>query len=166
MQLAVDHPDRVKAAMAPISRMMLELVDAANAAGAINVADTRRAAALMQQTVMYSWFGNRLVENPRMRLTAEETWEFCLHGLERLSRDRRSDAVEVEHADRVAAQHLVALLVGERRGHRARPPRARTATSCRCAGSRSRSRCCPRRPAAIDAMPCTSLVKQPKIRPR
>ena len=63
MQLAVDHPDRVKAAMAPISRMMLELVDAANAAGAIDVTDTRRAAALMQQTVMYSWFGNRLVEN-------------------------------------------------------------------------------------------------------
>ena len=43
--------------------------------------DTRRAAALMQQTVMYSWFGNRLVENARMRLTAEATWEFCLHGL-------------------------------------------------------------------------------------
>ena len=40
MQLAVDHPDRVKAAMAPISRMLLELVDAANAAGAIHVADT------------------------------------------------------------------------------------------------------------------------------
>ena len=29
VQLAVDHPDRVKAAMAPISRMMFELVDAA-----------------------------------------------------------------------------------------------------------------------------------------
>jgi hypothetical protein len=35
----------------------------------------------MQQTVMYSWFGNRLIQDPRMRLTAEETWEFCLHGL-------------------------------------------------------------------------------------
>ena len=30
VQLAVNHPDRVKAAMAPISRMMLELVDAAD----------------------------------------------------------------------------------------------------------------------------------------
>jgi hypothetical protein len=30
---------------------------------------------------MYSWFGNRLIQNPRMRITAEETWEFCLHGL-------------------------------------------------------------------------------------
>jgi AcrR family transcriptional regulator len=81
VQLAVAHPERVKTAMAPISRMMLELVEAADAAGAINVADTRRAAAIMQQTVMYSWFGNRLVENARMRLTADATWEFCLHGI-------------------------------------------------------------------------------------
>jgi AcrR family transcriptional regulator len=81
VQLTVDHAERVKAAMAPISRMMRELVEAANATGAITVTDTRRAAALMQQTVMYSWFGNRLVDNARMRLTAEATWEFCLHGL-------------------------------------------------------------------------------------
>jgi AcrR family transcriptional regulator len=81
VQLTVDHAERVKAAMAPISRMMRELVDAAAATGAITVTDTRRAAALMQQTVMYSWFGNRLVDNARMRLTAEATWEFCLHGL-------------------------------------------------------------------------------------
>jgi AcrR family transcriptional regulator len=81
VQLAVDHPARVKAAMAPIARMALELVDAANAAGSIHVADTRRAAALLQQTVMYSWFGNRLAENARTRLTADATWEFCLHGL-------------------------------------------------------------------------------------
>jgi AcrR family transcriptional regulator len=81
VQLAVAHPDRVKAAMAPVSRMMFELVDAAHTAGAINVADPRLAAALMQQTVMYSWFGNRLAENARMRLSADATWEFCLHGL-------------------------------------------------------------------------------------
>ena len=30
---------------------------------------------------MYSWFGNRLIQDPRRRITAEETWEFCLHGL-------------------------------------------------------------------------------------
>jgi hypothetical protein len=35
----------------------------------------------MQQTVMYTWFGNRLAENSRHRVTAEETWQFCLHGL-------------------------------------------------------------------------------------
>ncbi len=61
--------------------MLVELVAAANAAGAIDVADARRSASLMQQTVMYTWFGNRLVENSRMRLTAEETWKFCLRGL-------------------------------------------------------------------------------------
>ena len=81
VQLAVDHPDRVKAAMAPISRMMFELIEAASATGAINVTDARRAAALMQQTVMYSWFGNRLAESARSRLTAEATWDFCLHAL-------------------------------------------------------------------------------------
>jgi AcrR family transcriptional regulator len=81
VQLAVDHPERVKNAMAAISHMMVQLVEEANAAGAISVADTRRAAALVEQTVMYSWFGNRLAENPRNRLTAEATWEFCVHGL-------------------------------------------------------------------------------------
>jgi hypothetical protein len=81
VQLAVDHPEQVKAAMAPISRMMVGLVEAASAAGAIEVPDNRRAAALIQQTVMYSWFGNRLAESARMRLTADATWDFCLHGL-------------------------------------------------------------------------------------
>jgi AcrR family transcriptional regulator len=81
VQLAVDHPDQIKAAMEPISRIMAELVDDAARAGEISVTDTRRAAALIQQAVMYSWFGNRLVDNPRMRVTAEATWEFCLHGL-------------------------------------------------------------------------------------
>jgi AcrR family transcriptional regulator len=81
VHLAVAHPERVKAAMEPISRMLLELIEEAGAAGAIEVGDAKRAAALLQQTVMYSWFGNRLIQDPRMRLTAEETWEFCLHGL-------------------------------------------------------------------------------------
>ena len=81
VQLVVAHPERVKAAVEPVSRILFELVEEAAAAGAIKVPDTRRAAALVQQTVMYSWFGNRLIPDPRMRLTAEETWEFCLHGL-------------------------------------------------------------------------------------
>ena len=81
MQLAVAHPERVKAALEPVSRLLLQLVEEAAAANEIKVPDTRRAAALLQQTVMYSWFGNRLIQDPRMRLTAEETWEFCLHGL-------------------------------------------------------------------------------------
>ena len=67
--------------MAPISRILLELLDDAVAAGAIKVPNTRHTAVLIQQTVMWSWLGNRLVQNPRMRVTAEEAWEFCLHGL-------------------------------------------------------------------------------------
>ncbi len=82
VQLAVTHPDQVTAAMAPISIMLLELLDATVAAGAIRSGDTRRMASLIQQTVMYSWFGNRIVQDPRMRVTAEDTWEFCLHGLQ------------------------------------------------------------------------------------
>jgi hypothetical protein len=89
VQLAFTHPDRVQAAIAPISRMLLELVDsaaaanaadAAVAADAIEVVDARRTGALVLRTVMYSWFGNRLVDDPRTRITAEETWDFCLHG--------------------------------------------------------------------------------------
>jgi AcrR family transcriptional regulator len=81
VQLTVNHPERVKAAMAPLSQMLLDLVEDAIAAGAIRSDDARHTAVLLQQTVMYSWFGNRLVQNPRKRVTADETWEFCLHGL-------------------------------------------------------------------------------------
>lgn len=81
LQLATNHPERVTAAMAPLSRMLLELIEAAVAAKAIKVADPRRATALVQQTVLYSWFGNRMVANPNSRISAEETWEFCLRGL-------------------------------------------------------------------------------------
>jgi AcrR family transcriptional regulator len=81
LQLAISHPERVTAAMAPIWRMFLELLDGAVTAGAIKVRDTRRSALLLQQMVMYSWIGNRLIQDPKMRVTAEETWEFCLRGL-------------------------------------------------------------------------------------
>jgi AcrR family transcriptional regulator len=81
LQLALKDPERVAAVMAPTSRMLIELVDAAAAAGAIRVTETRRAALLIQQTVMYGWLMNRLVQSPRSRVTAEDAWEFCLHGL-------------------------------------------------------------------------------------
>jgi AcrR family transcriptional regulator len=81
MQLAVSHPARLRASMAPLARLLVELLDAAVTVGAIKVADTRRTALLMEQTVQWSWMVNRIVENPRMRITADETWEFCLHGL-------------------------------------------------------------------------------------
>jgi AcrR family transcriptional regulator len=81
LQLAIDHPERVRAGMITISRMLIELLDAAVAADAIKPMDTRRTSLLIMQTVMYSWLVNRLVQNPRLRVTAEETWEFCLNGI-------------------------------------------------------------------------------------
>jgi AcrR family transcriptional regulator len=82
MLLAANNSERIRAAIAPLSHLLIELLDAAAAAGAIRVADTRRAAALVHQTVMNNWYGNRLVNDPKQRLTAEETWEFCLHGID------------------------------------------------------------------------------------
>ena len=67
--------------MAPISRMLIELLDAAVAAKSIRVEDTRRAALFVQQTVMYGWLMNRLAQSPRASVTADDAWEFCLHGL-------------------------------------------------------------------------------------
>ena len=81
MQLAAHHADRFRAALAPVTRMLRELVDEAADAGVIHVDDRRAATALVQQTVMYSWFGNRLVEKPERRVDAEATWNFCRHAL-------------------------------------------------------------------------------------
>src|SRR4051794_7011967 len=58
VQLAVNHPERVKTAMEPLSRLLLDLVEDAARVKAIDIDDSHRAAALVQQTVMYSWFGN------------------------------------------------------------------------------------------------------------
>ncbi len=81
MHLTTNHSDRVRAALAPLSHFLQQLVGAAAQAGVIHVDDNRRAATLVQQAVIYSWFGNRLVADPNHRLTAEETWEFCRRGL-------------------------------------------------------------------------------------
>ncbi|HUO74706.1 MAG TPA: TetR/AcrR family transcriptional regulator [Thermoanaerobaculaceae bacterium] len=81
LQLALKDPERLAAAVAPISRMLVELLDAAAARGAIRVSETQRAALLIQQTVMYGWLMNRFVQNPQARVTAEDAWEFCLRGL-------------------------------------------------------------------------------------
>jgi AcrR family transcriptional regulator len=81
LQLALKDPERLAGVMAPISRMLVELLDAAVAARMIQVGDTRSAAQLIQQTVMYSWLMNRLVGETRARVGAEDAWQFCLHGL-------------------------------------------------------------------------------------
>lgn len=82
MHLAASRADRVRAALRPQTRLLHDLVAAAADAQAIRATDLRRATALIQQTVMYSWFGNRLVERPERKLDAQTTWEFCLHGLD------------------------------------------------------------------------------------
>ena len=79
LQLALKDPERLAAAMAPVSRMLIDALKAA--ADSLQVTDTQRAALLIQQTVMYGWLMNRFVPNPRARVTAEDAWEFCLHGL-------------------------------------------------------------------------------------
>jgi AcrR family transcriptional regulator len=81
LQLALKDPERLTTAMAPISRMLLDVIKAAADAGTIRVSDTQRAALLIQQTVMYGWLMNRFIQNPQSRVTAEDAWEFCLHGL-------------------------------------------------------------------------------------
>ena len=81
MQLALKDPGRLAAVMAPVSRIVNELLEAAIENGDVEVAEPRRAALLIQQTVMYGWFMNRLVPSPRARVSAEDAWEFCLHGL-------------------------------------------------------------------------------------
>jgi AcrR family transcriptional regulator len=81
LQLAMKDPERVATVMAPLSRILVELLDTAVAAKVISVTDTRRTSVLIQQTVMYSWLMNRLVQNSRVRVSAEQAWEFCLHGL-------------------------------------------------------------------------------------
>jgi len=81
LQLALKDPERLVAAMAPISRMLVDLLQAAMDAGTIHVDDTQRAAMLIQQIVLYGWLMNRLVKNSRARVTAEDAWEFCLRGL-------------------------------------------------------------------------------------
>jgi AcrR family transcriptional regulator len=81
LQLSVSHPERVQTAMAPVARMLVELIEEANAAKSVAVADPRRTATLVMQTVMQSWFGNRLGQSPRWRVDAEQTWEFCFRGM-------------------------------------------------------------------------------------
>jgi AcrR family transcriptional regulator len=81
LQLVMNHPERVRASMTALSRILVELLDEAVRADAIRVDDTRKTAVLMQQTVMFSWIGNRIIQNPRMRVSAEETWDYCLRCL-------------------------------------------------------------------------------------
>lgn len=81
VQLAANHPDRVRNAYSPISQMLGHLIVEANEAGDIDVPDPRTTSALVLRTIMYSWFGNRISASVGLRITSEQTWEFVLNGM-------------------------------------------------------------------------------------
>ena len=80
VQLANLDPAHVEAAFEPVNRLLLELLDDAVAAGVIRAVNTERAAGLLKQLVMYSWHRNRYIKDPELRVSADEIWDFCLHG--------------------------------------------------------------------------------------
>jgi len=80
VQLANVDPTHVEASFEPVSRLLLSLLDDAVAAGALRVTNTERAAGLLKQLVMYSWNRNRYIKDPEQRISAEEIWDFCIHG--------------------------------------------------------------------------------------
>jgi len=81
VQLSTVHPARVEAAMEPISLLLLELLEDAVAAGVVRVASVPRAALLVKQLVMFSWFRNRVIKDPELRISADEMWDFCVRGI-------------------------------------------------------------------------------------
>jgi AcrR family transcriptional regulator len=80
VQLGLVHPGPVEAAMRPIFDLLVDLVEAVRAAGVVEVDDVMRAATLIHRVVIYHWLADRMVRDPRRLVTAEDTWEFCLHG--------------------------------------------------------------------------------------
>jgi AcrR family transcriptional regulator len=81
VQLSGVDPTRVEAAMLPVSELLLELLDDAVDAGVVVLSDTAHAAVFVKQLVLYSWFRNRVIKDPKLHITAEEIAHFCLHGL-------------------------------------------------------------------------------------
>jgi AcrR family transcriptional regulator len=81
MMLTSSHAGRVRTALRPQTHLLRELITEALTAGALSVSDVREAATLVQQTMMYSAFGNRLGDEPHRAVDAERAWQFCLHGL-------------------------------------------------------------------------------------
>jgi hypothetical protein len=79
--LTSSHAERVRAALRPQTRLVRELITDAVGAGVLAVTDVPEAATLVQQTMMYSAFGNRLADGHQRAVDAQHAWQFCLHGL-------------------------------------------------------------------------------------
>jgi AcrR family transcriptional regulator len=80
LRLSSVQPALVHAAMDPGHRLLHELLADAVAAGVIRTSNVDRTAGLVEQLVMYSWHRNRYIKDPEQRISAEEIWDFCLHG--------------------------------------------------------------------------------------
>jgi AcrR family transcriptional regulator len=81
LQLARSHPEQVQAMFAPISQLLAELINAAKRPDLVDWPDTRTATALVLRAVIYSWFEDRLSRSAGLRISAEDSWRFCLHAL-------------------------------------------------------------------------------------
>lgn len=81
LDLARNHPEQVQAMFLPISHLLAELIDEGRRAGALDWPDTPTATALVLRCVIYSWFEDRLTRSAGMRISAEDSWRFCLHAL-------------------------------------------------------------------------------------
>ncbi|WP_067863049.1 TetR/AcrR family transcriptional regulator [Nocardia shimofusensis] len=79
-QLLVSHPSQVKVAHAPMLALFTELMEEAEAAGALRAGiDPRRIAAMVIQTVMFT-AQSAAAEEDQRPITAAEIWDFCAHG--------------------------------------------------------------------------------------
>ncbi|WP_067862981.1 TetR/AcrR family transcriptional regulator [Nocardia shimofusensis] len=81
-RLLVSHPAQVKLGHAPMLALFTELMDEAAGAGQLRAGvNTRRMAAMVMQTVMFTAQSNgnpdEETQNP---ITATEVWNFCAHG--------------------------------------------------------------------------------------
>jgi AcrR family transcriptional regulator len=81
LQLSRTHPEQVQTTFAPISVLLAGLIDDATRAGAIDWPDGRQATALVLRAVIYTWFEDRLTRSVGLRISAEDSWRFCLHAL-------------------------------------------------------------------------------------
>jgi len=73
----------VRVAFTPLLVLLTELMEAADAAGALRKGvNVRRMAAMTMQTVMFVAQSSAESDDPAAHpITAEEVWDFCAHGL-------------------------------------------------------------------------------------
>jgi AcrR family transcriptional regulator len=81
-QLLVSHPAETKVAHAPLLNLFTELMADAEAAGALRPGiNPHRMAALTMQTVMFVAQSSVPADDEKSHpITADEAWDFCVHG--------------------------------------------------------------------------------------